>query len=393
MHASTILQRCLGDALEAMHALRRRTLLLAVEALIAGRRLTLIDLARSWPGAQRVRGPLKRLDRLLSNPHLYVQIDALARAMAQRLLQGPQPVIVVDWADLKQDGRWCVLRAGVPVGGRTLTVCEQVFPVSKQNTPAAQQRFLKRLKTIVPAQAQPILVTDAGFRSDWYRAVSALGWAYIGRVRGNVKVRAPGRDWQDCQACYAQASERAQDLGLQQIVRGQPWNCRLLLQRRTRRGRHRLTQRGTRSRDRRHLLAAKAAREPWLLAVSLPLARQFTPRQIMAIYAQRMQIEEAFRDLKSHRYGAAFEDSLTRKPKRLSVLLLLHSLASFAAWLAGNIAQHAALEQRLLPTSSHRRCYSILRLGREALARRWLQTIPPLHQWPPPLLCLISLPA
>jgi hypothetical protein len=122
MHASMILQRCLGDALEAMHALRRRTVLLAVEALIAGRRLTLIDLARSWPGAEQVRGPLKRLDRLLSNPHLYLQIEDLARAMAQRLLQGPQPVIVVDWADLKQDGRWCVLRAGVPVGGRTLTV-------------------------------------------------------------------------------------------------------------------------------------------------------------------------------------------------------------------------------------------------------------------------------
>jgi hypothetical protein len=85
----------------------------------------------------------------------------------------------------------------------------------------------------------------------------------------------------------------------------------------------------------------------------------------MAIYAQRMQIEEAFRDLKSHRYGAAFEDSLTRKPKRLSVLLLLHALATFAAWMAGNIAQHAALAPRLLPNSSKRRCDSILRLGRQ----------------------------
>jgi hypothetical protein len=126
-----------------------------------------------------------------------------------------------------------------------------------------------------------------------------------------------------------------------------------------------MTRRGTRSRDPRHLQAAKAAREPWLLAVSPSLGRQYSPRQIMAIYAQRMQIEEAFRDLKSHRYGAAFEDSLTRKPKRLSVLLLLHALATFAAWMAGNIAQHAALAPRLLPNSSKRRCDSILRLGRQ----------------------------
>jgi hypothetical protein len=38
-----------------MHALRR-----AVEATIQARRLTLIDLALSWPGAKRIRVPLKR---------------------------------------------------------------------------------------------------------------------------------------------------------------------------------------------------------------------------------------------------------------------------------------------------------------------------------------------
>ena len=59
--------RCLASVFDSMHALRRCTLLLAVEALIAGRRLTLIDLARAWPGAHRVRAPLKRLDRLLGN--------------------------------------------------------------------------------------------------------------------------------------------------------------------------------------------------------------------------------------------------------------------------------------------------------------------------------------
>jgi hypothetical protein len=54
-----------------MHALRRRTVLVAVDALIAGRRLVLIDLARAWPKAERIRAPLKRLDRLLRNDHLH----------------------------------------------------------------------------------------------------------------------------------------------------------------------------------------------------------------------------------------------------------------------------------------------------------------------------------
>ena len=73
MRASEVLQKCLGDSLNAMHALRSRVLLRAVEALVRGRRLTLMDLARSWPGAERVSAPLKALDRLLGNGHLHTE--------------------------------------------------------------------------------------------------------------------------------------------------------------------------------------------------------------------------------------------------------------------------------------------------------------------------------
>ena len=50
----------LGTALQPIHALRRRVLLRAVEALIHGRRLTLMDLAHSRPDAERVRALSKR---------------------------------------------------------------------------------------------------------------------------------------------------------------------------------------------------------------------------------------------------------------------------------------------------------------------------------------------
>lgn len=120
MHASTILRRCLSSVLAPMHAARCRVLLLAVEALVAGRRLTLTDLARAWPGAVWMHAPLKALDRLLSNRHLQQEVRPLHQAMASWLLRSPWPVIVVDWSDLKADGHWCLLRAAVPMGGRTL---------------------------------------------------------------------------------------------------------------------------------------------------------------------------------------------------------------------------------------------------------------------------------
>ncbi|MCG6116829.1 MAG: IS4 family transposase, partial [Aquimonas sp.] len=61
MHASTILRCCIGEILDTMHATRCRRLLDAVEALVAGRRLTLTELARQWPGAERAHAPLKAL--------------------------------------------------------------------------------------------------------------------------------------------------------------------------------------------------------------------------------------------------------------------------------------------------------------------------------------------
>lgn len=96
-----------------------------------------------------------------------------------------------------------------------------------------------------------------------------------------------------------------------------------------------------------------------------------TARQLVALYARRMQIESSFRDLKSHRYGQGFEDSMTRVGKRIEILLLVNSLAAFASWLAGLACEATGVARWLSPTSSARRLYSTLRVGREALVRGW----------------------
>lgn len=375
MRASEVLQRCLVPALSAMHALRARTLLLAVEALLAGRRLVLIDLARSWPGAERVRAPLKRLDRLLGNRRLHAEREVLHAAMVPWLLRGPQPVIVVDWCRLKPNGQWHLLRAAVPVGGRTLTVLDMVFPERMQGSPQAEALFLRRLATLVPAGVRPILVTDAGYRAPWCRAVTALGWDWVTRVRNRTLVQphaaADPACWLPSTALYPLACRQPRTLGVFDIARYQPLTVMLVLHATPARGRRELTLGKRRARNKRSLACAKREREPWLLAHSPQLTLH--ARQIVSLYARRMQIELAFRDLKSHRFGQAFEDSLTRCSKRIEVLLLLHTLATFAAWLAGLVAQAQGANARLDPHRSTRKLYSSVRLGWEALVRRWIE--------------------
>jgi hypothetical protein len=93
--------------------------------------------------------------------------------------------------------------------------------------------------------------------------------------------------------------------------------------------------------------------------------------QVVTLYARRMQIELSFRDLKSHRYGQGFEDSLTRKGPRIEVLLLFSTLAAFATRLVGMACEATGIDTWLTPYRSKHRLYSVMRLGREALVRRW----------------------
>ena len=90
----------------------------------------------------------------------------------------------------------------------------------------------------------------------------------------------------------------------------------------------------------------------------------------MQIYRQRMQIEEAFRDLKSERYGLGLAASHTRTAERLAILLFIGALALFVLWLAG----HAAIQQHRhysyqANTRKRRLVLSVVSLGRHLMSR------------------------
>ena len=403
MRASRVLQKCLSSSLSDMHALRERALLRAVEALLIGRRLTLMDVARAWPGALHVRAPLKAFDRLLGNRHLRAERTSIDRDMAHWLLRGPHPVIVIDWSDLKPDKSWCLLRAAIPVGGRTLTLLDMVVPGSEQGSPRAEKRFLQQLAALVPADRQPILVTDAGFRTPWFRAVSALGWHWVGRLRGRTQVKpqaVPDTEdqWVDSRQLHVLATSTPRELPPMLTTRGDPIACRLVVYAKVQKGRTNPNRRdrSKTSRASSSLKASARAREPWLIVAS-PGLEAPSARQLVRLYARRMQIELAFRDLKSHRYGQGMEDSLTRQGERLQILLLVSTLASFASWLAGLGCEATGVAHWLSPIHTRRKLYSTLRIGREALVRHW--PMEPVSRWlerlrslPPSLLDQMALP-
>ncbi len=371
MHATRFLFKRISRHCQSVHRVRLKALLAAVDTACEGAPLTLTGLGRWLRSAAKVKHAIKRMDRLLSNRHLHRERFELYAAQAALLLGGvTQPIIVVDWSKLSHDRRWQLLRASVPVGGRALTLYEEVHPLSKLGNRAVQRRFLARLKAIVPSGSVPILVTDAGFTVPWFQLVERQGWEWLGRVKnGSYLLKDGDRWWYRAEALHQGATKRAKCLGSYTLTESNPLSCSVYRYKNTAKGRVSRNLDGTRRAGRASAKKAKVNREPWLLATSLP-AEQSLARRVVNLYAKRMQIEEAFRDLKSHRFGMGFEDSRTRCPERFGVLLLIATLAHLALWLTGQAGQrHNAHHRYQANTERTRNVLSTVFLGAQLWRR------------------------
>lgn len=115
---------------------------------------------------------------------------------------------------------------------------------------------------------------------------------------------------------------------------------------------------------RRALKAGSSQREAWCLATSLNLSAS----KVVRLYKLRMQIELTFRDLKSHRFGWAFEDARSRSAARVAIQLMLAALASLVCMLVGIASEAAQLNRHFQAnTTTKRRVLSLVWLGRVVL--------------------------
>jgi len=363
MHALTILQRCIAPLLTGIHRRRLAVLLEAVAATVTGPRLTLTEIGRRFGGGSHLRHRIKRADRLLGNAHLRHDAKRIYAALARMLLAGvAEPLIAVDWSDLKEDQSLHLLRASLPLGGRSLTLYEEVHTQSNLGNRQVQHRFLHQLKALLPATAQPIIVADSGFKVPFYREVERLGWRWVGRVRGRDYIKLKYR-WRSCKNIFKEATTTPTTLGIGEWVRSNPLRATFVLVRKPKLGRRAKTASGKRSRSKKSQQAARNAREPWLLVASTRLA-DWPAKQLVAVYRQRMQIELSFRDMKSQHFGEGLECSASSGTARFTVLVLIASLAAILLWLIGTAAERCGLHDRLRPGTRKRRAYSRLFLAR-----------------------------
>jgi hypothetical protein len=374
MHAQKVSHKILNNACSWMHAARRNALAVTVLAAINERRLSVTGLGRAIDSDAKEKHCIKRADRLIGNVHLYSEYQEIYHSFARHIIGTVRrPVILVDWSDLDPYKNHFLLRASVAVDGRSLSLYEEVHGLDTKEKPTTHKSFLNQLKKILPEECRPILVTDAGFRTPWFKLVDALGWDWVGRLRNRHLVRTSENEtWFHAKELYENANATPRYLGQKQLTRSAKLQCHFVLYKGKPKGRSKITCNGERARSKHSEQCAQREREPWLLVTSLPATSKLA-QKVVSIYSTRMQIEESFRDVKSVRFGIGFELNLSRSAERLQILLLVAMIATFVLWLLGMAARNSQQHlQYQANTVKDRQVLSAIYLGlRVATDRRF----------------------
>lgn len=307
---------------------------------------------------------IKAVDRLLGNKHLHRERFAIAGALAAIVARGrSRPIVLVDTVEIRH--KLVAITAALAYDGRSFPIWSTKVAHCR---PKARElhRFLQELARILPVACTPILVTDAGFETPWLNEVERLGWDYVCRVRGQARV-CYRNEWVGLEQLRALATNRPRNLGVLRLVRKSPRDRRVVLSKiPVCRHRQVSTRRGP-ARGTNYRVYRQNAYEPVVAATSLTCH----PRQVIAIYSLRMQIEQSFRDLKNHRWGWSLRHCRTRSRGRLELLLLVAAIAIVAQQITGSAAEACGLHRHHQANTVHRhRVLSLFVLGGLVLHRQ-----------------------
>ena len=365
MQAKKVLHKLLQNTCGTMHTTRRQSLEAVVMAGLTGQCLTVTDLGRSIDSHTSHKHNIKRAGRLLSNSHLHQETSAVYGTVCEHLIGSKtRPMILVDWSDMDDHKQHFLLRASLALEGRSLTIYEEVHTVETKEKQATHKAFLLKLKQLLPAHGRPILITDAGFRTTWFKLVDSLGWDWVGRVRNRHCMRwEQGGPWFDAKRCYQHATMTPKHLGGGVLTKRHSLSCQFVVYKGKAKGRKHYNRFGEPARNHSSRKKAAGQREPWLLATSLPITTKFA-KKIVKLYSLRMQIEEGFRDVKSERFGLGLNLHRTQSKERLAILLLIAHLALIVLWLLGQATlltqQHYQFQANSV---KHKRVLSIIFIG------------------------------
>lgn len=333
-------------------------------AMARRKRCTLSEVASALPEAGKADSQERRFQRFLSLGPL--DLEACQRALARWVLQhwpvGERLVLLVDETSLQEHLR--VMATAAAYRGRALPLSWQVYASNQVPPPRPTIiDLLERIASELPEGTDVLVQADRGIGCDpeLLRFIAGLGWKYLMRVQGQVRLRLAPPDESVQEVIFAQqisppTAPQASHLSLPEVeaFKTGGWlSCRALG------------------------LWRPDAPQPWLLVTNCPQVQS-------EAYGLRMWEEAAFKDFKSN--GFQWQRSRVHQPAHAARLWLVMALSYLLALnLGAQSLAEPALRRQVTRGKATRR--SVFQVGLRALSRLgyWPQAMQLLQEiclWP-----------
>lgn len=291
-----------------LHGQPTRTLVMMVSAFIAAGGPWLSEMGRKlaeWPCTLQEK--VKRMSRFLCKSEFDVQdafrslghkiIETIAHVYPQRMIE-----VALDWTDL---GEFMGLWLSLPYHGRALPLACVVLPKANllEAMTDTELELIRGFLSPLPLEIRSriVILADRGFaKLEVFQAIEALKAHWVIRLPRHRHIRQAG-DWIELQD-IPMASGATCLMGQVECIKEQPTRVYLAIRRLT-----------PEEHD------PKDDDDTWYVARDLPEGQNLLDR-----YSRRFQIEEMFRDFKSHlnidRHRLGTEESVGK-------MMLIASLA------------------------------------------------------------------
>ncbi len=366
LSAETYIYDSLWESCSEIHQTRLTAVLDVASGLRKSQNLSLSELGRNLAGEAKLKNKIKKVDRLEGNKALHNELFSLYQGLSgfvfRYITQDMSLPIIVDVCCLKDDREIQMLSAEIALKGRSLPLYREVYKDNESKGRA--QNFLKELSLCLPRNRQVVIIMDAGFYEEWFKEIEALGWFWLCRIRGLKSVKlSDTMEWKTVKQLIPTISAKTAHYENALLTKDHERTCRMVTTYRKPKGRKVKTSRGKTTSTVSNGSFSQANKEPWILATNLAL--EVTPTDIINLYFKRMQIEESFRDVKSHQFGLAGRYVRTSSVHRWGVKMLLAAIVQITYWVIGVIA-HSQNKQQYFQanTVKDKKIFSYFTLGR-----------------------------
>lgn len=361
------LNKHLAESCDSIYETRLDAIMDVAFALQKSNDLSLTRMGRNLPGDINVKHKIKKVDRLEGNKHLHNELHQLYQGLSQyvfSLLTFDSSIpLVVDLCFVKDEMQVQMLSAEVVTKGRTIPIYREIFNEGQLSRRA--ESFLENLSKCIPTDKKVVVIMDAGFFEDWFTAIESHNWYWVCRTREGKSLKlSKEHDWTSVKDFIPEIGTKTKNYNDVLLTKRHKHLCRIIT---TRKQIKRKQKHYPPSIEKRRRIASgsfsKAAVEPWILATNLPA--EYTATKVIFLYHKRMQIEESFRDMKSHQFGLSGRYIRTTCTKRWGVKMLLAAIVQIIYWILGVIAHSQGL-QRLFQanTVKDKKVFSYFTLGR-----------------------------